>query len=148
MTISQQVVRYAQSHLNKRIGRGECFDLADRALRAANASSAADYGPITANADYVWGLRVMLGSAQPGDIIQFRNYRVDINNAQGVGFETRGNPNHTAIVASVGANGVIEVFEQNVYNVRTVKRNTLYFQNGNGIRVSGQFIIYRPQPRG
>jgi hypothetical protein len=47
-----------------------------------------------------------------------------------------------------GANGVIEVFEQNVYNVRLVKRNTLYFQNGNGIRISGQFIIYRPQPRG
>ena len=89
----------------------------------------------------------MLSSVQPGDIVQFRNYRVDINNATGVGFETRGSPNHTAIVASVGRNGVIEVFEQNVYDVRLVKRNTLYFQNGTGIRVSGQFNFYRPQPR-
>jgi hypothetical protein len=148
MTINQQVVLYARNHLNRRVRRGECYDLAHRALLAANASSAPDYGRITATADYVWGLRVMLASAQAGDIIQFRNYRVDIDNETGVGFQTRGSPNHTAIIASVGANGVIEVFEQNVYNVKTVKRNTLYFQNGNGIRVTGQFIIYRPQPRG
>jgi hypothetical protein len=39
------------------------------------------------------------------------------------------------------------VFEQNVYDVRKVQRNTLYLQNGDGIRISGTFRIYRPQPR-
>ena len=149
MTIGQQVAQFARSHMNQKVGRrGECFDLADQALRAAGAASAADYGQVTANADYQWGLSVMLSSVRPGDIVQFRNYRVEIDNEQGEGFETRGNPNHTAIVASVGENGVIEVFEQNVYGVRRVKRNTLYFESGNGITVSGRFTFYRPQPRG
>ena len=141
------IVRFAEQHLNRRVGRGECFDLADRALRAAGAETASDRGPISASGDYEWGLRVLLRSVQPGFIVQFRNYRVDIDNASGVGFETRGSPNHTAIVASVGEGGVIDVFEQNVYNVRRVQRNTLYFENRPGIRISGQFHFYRPQPR-
>ena len=145
MTINARVLQFATRHLNQRVGRGECFDLADRALRAAGAQSAADYGEITAHGDYQWGLGV--ATPQPGDIIQFRNYRVDIDNESGVGFETRGSPNHTAIIASVGENGVVEVLEQNVYNVRKVKRNTLYLQSGRGIRVTGTFRIYRPQPR-
>ena len=81
MTINSDVVQFARTNLNRRVGRrGECFDLADRALRAAGALSADHYGAITRDADYVWGLRVMLSSVRPGDIVQFRNYRADINN--------------------------------------------------------------------
>ncbi len=148
MTIHEQVLRFARTRLDRKVGRGQCFDLADQALRAAGAASASDYGEVTPRADYVWGLRVMVSSVRPGDIVQFRNYRVDFETADGTGFETRGNPNHTAIVASVSDNGVFEVYEQNVYNVQAVRRNTLYFERGDGIRITGSFQFYRPQPSG
>ena len=147
MSINMQVVQFARSHMNRSVGRGECYDLAHLALESAGAASAPDYGEITPRGDYQWGLGVMLGSVKAGDIVQFRNYRVDIDNEQGTGFETRGNPNHTAIVASVGQAGVLEVFEQNVGDMKRVMRRTLYFQNDNGITVTGQFKFYRPQPR-
>jgi hypothetical protein len=148
MTIHEDVLRFARTNLNKKVGRGQCFDLVDQALRAAGAASAADYGPVGRNADYEWGLGVMVGSVRPGDIVQFRNYRVDFETEAGTGYETRGAPNHSAIVASVGEGGVIEVFEQNVYGVQLVKRNTLYFVGREGVRISGSFRYFRPQPRG
>ena len=74
MTTNQTVLAYARQRVGRQVGSGECFDLADEALRNAGASSASEYGPITPTADYVWGRRVSRQEAQPGAIIQFRNY--------------------------------------------------------------------------
>lgn len=38
-----------------KVGSGECFDLADQALKDAGAKSAGDYGPVTPESDYRWG---------------------------------------------------------------------------------------------
>ena len=147
MSINQRVAQFAQNHLGQRVRRGECFDLADRALRSAGAASAADYGRVTPRGDYQWGLGVMPSSAQVGDIVQFRNFRVDFSDERGEGWETRGAPNHTAIIAAVEGDGRFEIWEQNYNNVRRVTRTIIYLtSNPPRSRVSGRVSVYRPQP--
>ena len=123
-----------------------------------------------------WGLAVMLQSARPGDIVQFRNYRfvrettIVVRNAQnqvieeGNEVEEATRPHHTAIIQSVSQTGEIVVYEQNADGVRSVASNPLYLlsrrlpaqttrSGGNSetrttnITVSGTYRIFRPQPR-
>ena len=75
--MADQIVGYARRQRGSRVGKGQCFDLVDTALRGASAKSAADYGKISPNADYTWGTSVTLADLQPGDVIQFRNYTYD-----------------------------------------------------------------------
>ena len=145
MALNDDVLSWARGRLGQRVGRGECFDLADQALRAAGAKSAADYGPVTATTDYIWGSAVQFSSAQAGDVIQFRNYRCTITTTtrrdySGGGFDestetqTQERPHHTAILQSVGSNGQLTILEQNVgtgTNRRTVQSNQLSFQTVN-----------------
>jgi hypothetical protein len=161
-SMAEQIVSFPRRHRGQRVGDGECFTLADRALRGAGAKSAADYGSVAPDVDYVWGTSVALGSVRPGDVIQFRDYRydreVETRNSDGssstdTDFQER--PHHTAVVETVGANGEITVLEQNSPEGSAVTRNHLFFSNqqqssGNTtttITVSGTFWIYRAQPR-
>lgn len=73
-SLGEQVLTFARRQRGRRVGSGECFDLADHALCHAGAKHASDYGEITASADYVWGREVNLSNILPGDIIQFRDY--------------------------------------------------------------------------
>lgn len=159
--IPESVVSFGTQNMGQRVGDGQCFALADLALRRAGAKTAADYGPVVPDADYVWGSEVSLAGVKPGDIIQFRDYRYDksvvIEDAKGVdkktSFEER--PHHTAIVERVGADGVVTVLEQNSPEGSAVHRSTLYFkdtevEDGNKtttVSVTGTFWFYRPQPR-
>jgi hypothetical protein len=162
VNISEQVVAFARRHRGEQVGDGECFALADDALRAAGGKSAADYGEVTRDADYVWGTAVSLSDVQPGDVVQLRDYRydrrVDIEHPDGSSEwqeDEQERDHHTAVVERVGANGELTVLEQNVEGRRIVIRTTLFFSNrqdtGGGrtttIRVSGTFRFYRPQPR-
>jgi hypothetical protein len=160
--MSERIVSYPRRHRGQRVGDGECFTLADRALRTAGARSAADYGQVTPDVDYVWGTSVQLGTVQPGDVIQFRNYRYDreVETRRPDGSittetEFQERPHHTAIVEQVGAGGEITVLEQNSPVGTGVTRSRLFFsgsrQTGGGrtttISVSGTVWFYRPQPR-
>jgi len=142
MTINQQVRRFATQHFGRRVGGGECFDLADQALRHAGAKSAADYGSVTPSANYVWGRATTVAHARAGDIIQFRNFRCTVTTVTTTHTdqpngghqeetetqtETKSRPHHTAIVDSVGSHGEMTVLEQNVGGVRSVVRNNLFF---------------------
>ena len=171
MTINARVVQYAQDNMGRKVGSGECFDLADQALRAAEAKSAADFGRVTPTADYIWGQAVTRAQTRPGDILQFRNYSetvvTTISYADGSGetlTETHSRPHHTAIVRTSHSHGRLTVFEQNVANVRRVVTNDLHFQTLNvpsrteqrdgqratitqRITVSGTVRFYRPQSR-
>lgn len=167
MSVNAQVVSFAQSRMGNRVGRrGECWDLAEEALRSAGARSSRDLGPVRPDSDYVWGTLIPLSSLQAGDIVQFRNYNLTIRTttttSSGGGSwneQTQSRPHHTAIVAAIGSNGAIEVYEQNVGRRRVVMRNTLYFQSSRSERreggavivtqvtVSGTLWYYRPQAR-
>ena len=159
--IAEQVLSFARRQRGRRVGDGQCFALADRALRGAQAKSAADYGTVTPTADYVWGTSVTLAELQPGDIIQFRDYSftrvvVTRETRQTTTEEiTQERPHHTAVVESVDADGAVTVLEQNSPEHSPVTRTQLFFTSGtttSGNRtmtttVQGTFRFYRPEAR-
>lgn len=153
-----RVLNFARRHIGNRVGSGECYDLADQALRNARAKSAPDYGVITSTADYVWGREVELEDAQPGDIIQFRDYQFDrrVDRSDGsYQTDSQERPHHTGISYRLGGNGAIIVLEQNAPVGSQVHQTQLYFSNTttneNGTRttitIQGQVWFYRPQPQ-
>jgi hypothetical protein len=160
-SIPDRVVSFARRRLGTRYLDGECFTLADRALRAAGARSAADYGTVTPDADYVWGTQVSLSEFRPGDVIQFRDYactlQVVTQDEGGTTTEevVQERPHHTAIVEGTGDDGAVTVLEQNSPEGSPVTRNELFFENGEStdgrrktrVRVQGTFWFYRPGAR-
>jgi hypothetical protein len=156
-SMADRIVSYSRSHYGERVGDGQCFALADNALRGAGARSAADYGRITDDADYVWGQAVTLANVQPGDIIQFRDYqyswRIDRTDGS-FQEEAGGRPHHTVVVERVHGNGALTVLEQNVEG-SPVRRTKLYFATGTftsgnettTVTISGTLWFYRPQAR-
>jgi hypothetical protein len=159
--LGEQVLSFARHQRGRRVGDGQCFALADRALRGAQAKSAADYGSVTATADYVWGTSVTLADLQPGDIIQFRNYTftrvvVTRESRQTTTEElTQERTHHTAVVESVDGDGAVTVLEQNSPAHSPVARTQLFFTGGtttSGNRtitttVQGTVRFYRPEAR-
>jgi|GEM_PF-1153264 hypothetical protein len=151
-------VTYARARLGQRVGNGECFTLVDRALRASGMQSAADYGPVTPDGDYVWGTAVSLSDLQPGDVIQFRDYRyektvvTETPTLTTTETEEHTRPHHTAIVERVNG-GEVTVLEQNAPVGSPVRRTALYFESGTRrvgnrtitISVEGTLWYYRPQ---
>src|ERR1041385_8863425 len=80
-SMADRIVSYARRNRGERVGDGECYTLVNRALSAADAKTARDHGPVSPDADYIWGTSVALADLQPGDVIQFRDYtyeRVDV----------------------------------------------------------------------
>jgi hypothetical protein len=160
-SLAERITGFARQRLSQSVGNGQCFALADRALAAAGAKSAADFGEVSPDADYVWGSAVSLSDLRPGDLVQFRDYAftrtVVTDNASGTSTaETGGDrPHHTAIVERVGSDGSVTVLEQNAPDGSPVTRNTLYFAastttNGETtttVRVSGTWWFYRAQAR-
>lgn len=160
-SIAEQIVSFARRNRGSRVGDGQCFTLADRALRGAHARSAGDYGTVTPTADYTWGTSVTLGELQPGDVIQFRDYSYErvvvTEDDSGTTREehSEDRPHHTAIVESVDGNGAVTVLEQNAPDGSAVRRTQLYFTGGSAtsgnrtttITVRGTFWFYRPQAR-
>jgi len=159
-----QIVAWVRGRLNQHVPDGQCFALVDQALRAAGARSAADYGSVTGDANYVWGTPTELGDLQPGDVIQFRNYRCtwswateEFNGRVPNGEpETEERLHHTAIVQQVSEDGGVWVLEQNSPDGAPVREIKLYFASttltsGRDITTIEveveQVWYYRPQPR-
>jgi hypothetical protein len=160
--LADRILGFARRQRGNRVGNGECFTFADRALTTAGARSAADYGAVTPNADYVWGTSVSLANLQAGDVIQMRDYRYDrevvVENPDGSGrtdsdFQER--PHHTVIVDSIDASGAVTVLEQNAPPGSPVRRTQLFFSSSTTtsgrrtttVRVQGTLWFYRPQAR-
>lgn len=156
--IDAQVVSFAEGKVGSRVGDGECFALADQALKKAGAKSAEDFGTITDEADYKWGTQVSLADVKPGDIVQFRDYVVTRREEKEDGAwneRSEKRPHHTAIVKSVDGNGLLTVLEQNAPKRSPVRRIQLGFSSTSfsrdkitiTITTSGTVWFYRPQPR-
>jgi len=127
--IQREVVNFAADNIGKRIGRGECWDLADQALRAAGAEPPKGYS---------FGDRIPLNEIQPGDILQFTSARFDEP-----GYWTiMGTPNHTAVVHAVGDTRAF-ILQQNFDGKRYVTTYDLNLNN----QTSGQIEAFRPVPR-
>jgi hypothetical protein len=160
--MASQIVAFGQNHLGQAVGDGECYDLADQALRHAHAKSAPDYGRVTEDADYVWGKPVMLRDARPGDIVQFQNFTLRttvIGSDASQRWDTSVRDHHTSIVER-NLGGTLVLLEQNVEPGLVVQRTTLPVTSGTvegspdgepasattTYDVAGVAHVYRPQP--
>ena len=125
----QAIVAYASIKRRSKVGTGECFDLANEALKHAGAKTASDFSAVTDDADYIWGSPVPLASVQPGDVLQYRDYvqkrsveiKTTLNLPDGStldlsesSFTELKRQHHTSIVTSQAARDLVTVIEQNV----------------------------------
>lgn len=124
--LNAAVLRFAQQNFGQQVGDGECWTLAARALVAAGARPAVGY---------VFGTSVNRRDATPGDILQFKNVRLERGNR----FWTLGTPNHTAVIEAIDGS-VVTVLHQN-FGTRTVTRLTFDFDD----MVRGEVRCYRPR---
>jgi hypothetical protein len=76
LTINQKIVTWVHGHLGKKVGKGECWDLAESALRHAGAQTSNDLGPLGDDTDYIWGDPINIKDVIPDDILQFRDHEV------------------------------------------------------------------------
>jgi hypothetical protein len=123
------VIGFARKSLGKQVGNGECWTLADKALKAAGAQH-----PDT----YVWGRPLAAGEAPlPGDVIQFKECRLEKDGH----WQLLGTPAHTAIVETVRTPTQLHILHQN-YGVKIVTELTI----DTAARTAGELTIYRPLP--
>jgi hypothetical protein len=131
--LNVRVANFGVQHLSEKIGNGECWTLAEKALEFAGAQPATGY---------VFGrLLPQNDTWLPGDIIQFTKCEfVDIepNRRSTI---TVGTPNHTAIIYSI-KDGLVTVLQQNVNGDKHVQTGVLNFSK----MVSGSLQVYRPVP--
>ncbi len=130
--LNKKIVMYVHLQLGKKVGRGECWDLASQALNNAGASWDGAYG-------FGRVLNVKKDSIYPGDIIQFN--KVKTSRKENDQLIKGSYPIHTAVVYQVVGNGVLKMAEQ----------NTSEFGRKVGVSVfdtksvvSGKVTFYRP----
>lgn len=150
------VVAFATAQNGTKVKRGECWDLAEEALKYAGAKTSNDImgaKNITANADYRWGTPIQVRDVEPGDIIQLRNYDYKATESDGSWSTLGKRPHHTIIVAGVypviGAK-VVLAYEQNSPKGGPVQLTTFYLTSGTGLQwgesvdIFGKVWVYRP----
>ena len=126
-TTSEKVIAYANKMMNKKVDRGECWDLVAFALNYAEAKWKAplEFGTIVNH---------QKDELKPGDIMTFANTEFKLENGKMSFFQ------HYAIVYEVKYKNTIVVAHQNFNNVRKV---TLLEIPINGL-TKGKIEFYRP----
>ncbi|MFN0116598.1 MAG: hypothetical protein ACKVPY_18155 [Paracoccaceae bacterium] len=135
--VASAAVAFCQRQI-ARYRDGECWTLVEDAVVGAGGRSSRVLTPrFSATSSYVWGSIVPVSNLQAGDVLQFSSYSwtrttvTEVTNPDGSGStneafttETRGGPQHSAMVVRVVSTGIVEVIEQNVPpvtgNVQTV----------------------------
>lgn len=125
-------VRAAQAPLG-RYKDGECWTHVQDSVVGAGGKSSKDLTPsFASNASFVWGTPIQIKDLRSGDVLQFSGYKwhqkvtvstthipMNADNPDSVDQvpeqpETRGEPQHSAIVVRVVSPGLVEVVEQNI----------------------------------
>ncbi|CAM5437090.1 hypothetical protein [Rhodanobacter lindaniclasticus] len=124
-SINQKVVIWASGKVGRTVGKGECWDLAELALKHAGAKTSADLGPVGDDTNYVWGDSIDIKDVVAGDVLQFRDYEEstvtettyefsDGSSDTSTGTATEEREHHTAIAnGEPDAQGALRIFEQN-----------------------------------
>lgn len=103
-TPGEAIAAFAEASMNKKIGRGECWDLAQFALNKAGATWDGSYGFGT---PLDWRTEPILR----GDIVQFDNVLIERRTERSIEQATMGP--HTAIVVEVLGPGRYTIAHQN-----------------------------------
>jgi hypothetical protein len=152
-TVGDKVAAFAAEQKGKKVGSGQCADLATAALKAAGAKGRGEDSPN--KDDYTWGELVYTQEAtpagpkvtgkraeiKPGDVIQFRDTKWVTRSGNVI--KARFAPHHTAVVGKVQNKGaLLEVYEQNNNGRLVVEKGTLQLS----ALAEGWIRVYRPQP--
>jgi hypothetical protein len=146
-TVSQLVVEFAATRVGQKVKRGECWDVANEALRYAKATTPDD-GDL-----YDWGDPVAgLAEARPGDVLQFEGvvWQRTWRNDKKTGWEEREFEHHTAIVERVDAGLFFTLLHANVADANGVlnkKVHRLRINLSPELIKSGSITVFRPAPR-
>lgn len=130
--LNQRIVSYAMSQEGKKVGRGECWDLAAEALNngGANWDGSYEFGDIVD-----WKNQEIL----PGDIVQFANVEVERRNGNSILSERY--TKHTAVVVGVSGKGLFTIAHQNVEPIgKKVATSELHMKD---VR-RGKLTFFRP----
>ena len=127
-SVSQKIVSFCEKNKDKKVGKGECWDLAKEALNDAGATWEAPYG---------FGTELKKKDpVQPGDIIQFEKVRIETPDGS-----WKELPHHTAIVYKVAGPGKFTVAEQNANG----KRYVIFSELDLNYIKKGKYTVYRPK---
>jgi len=130
--LNNQIVEFVKTTIGEQVDRGECWDLANKALTLVNAD---------------WDLKYKYGKLVdpkrdeifPGDLIQFEGVKVKYQ--KGNTTYTESMDHHTAIIYRVIKKGVYELAHQNTgFSGRKVGLSTLDIST----ITKGKMKIYRP----
>lgn len=130
--LNQRVVDFVREHVGRRVGRGECWDLAAQALDAAGAKW---------DGDYAFGRKLdpEKDTVLPGVIVQFEG--AEFRWEEGRAIHTITMPHHTAVILEVKAPGSFVIGQQNTRETgRKVGTGELVLSR----RVKGRIGFYAP----
>lgn len=130
--LNNRVLDFVKSKIKKKVGRGECWDLAAEALDLIGAKW---------NGKYIYGREVFYEKecVFPGDIIQFEGVKIQYEK-DGVTYKEK-MAHHTAIVYEVKSKGSFILAHQNTgFSGKKVGLSPLDLQN----ITKGKIKIYRP----
>lgn len=134
--VSLAVLNFAASKVGQKgLGDGQCTRLIEQALAAAGAKP---------GKGFVWGRTLNSGETmRPGDIIQFTSVVIKD------GFSTwnLGAPNHTSIVGQVNGTKVTLLHQNMDGEPATVNSRVRSHEIDLSKKVSGTFIVYRPEAK-
>ena len=126
--VNQRILDFAKKHSGQQVGNGECWTLANEALKAAGARHPESM---------VWGRPLAEGEeAMPGDVLQFTS----VTFKSGKKTFHYGAPNHTAVIEQVLSPGVFVLLQQNMNGVKTVGEATIDLAS----KTEGNIKTYRP----
>ena len=135
--LNKKVIEYVNKNMQKKVGRGECWDLAAGALAYSNAYF--DRSSKKTVTIYGRELNPKNDEILPGDMIQFKNVRMKWR--EGNTYHQSSMIQHTAIVYEVNGPGDYEITHQNTgawgkkVGVSNLKLSRM---------TSGRIWVYRP----
>jgi hypothetical protein len=135
--LNQKIIGYLETVIGKTVDRGECWDLANQALSI----SGAYFDRSSQKSIYIFGKEVdpRREKIYPGDIIQFRNVKLQYEMDDAIYTETMAH--HTAIIYKVYSDGHYQLAHQNTaFSGRKVGLSDLRLADVK----TGKMKFYRP----
>ncbi|MEM7695844.1 MAG: hypothetical protein AAF318_15450 [Pseudomonadota bacterium] len=133
--LREKVLSYVSGKKGQQDGNGECWTLAENALKSAGAKTSWELTPNKKNfgsADYVWGKKIAKADVAAGDILQFKDYSWRVDGSDG-SWQTMGYGHHTSVaIGQLNGLGTVRVLHQNVPDDNPNKK--LVVENGVPLR--------------
>lgn len=133
--LNKKIIAYVGAQMNKKVGRGECWDLAAGALNTTGAAW---------DKQYKYGREIKLKKecVYAGDIMQFEN--VVMEYTKGTAKYKEKMAQHTAIIYEVKGEGDYIIADQNTTQYgRKVGLSQLKLEN----ITKGKYHLYRPEKK-